>query len=129
MGRVTYYLPGMEHKAPIPAAAKVGNVVYSSAISGKDESDEHPESVERQVELAFGHMAELVRLAGGDVGNIVRVTVHLRDRSHKRFVDDAWLTMFPDPADRPARHAVTLERPGKALVQLEFVAVVGEGAA
>ena len=126
--RRSYHLEGLDHKAPIPAAARVGNLLFSSAISGKDPSTgTHAPDPAAQIAFVFSHMAALVRDAGGDLDDIVRVTVSLRDREHKGLVDEQWCEMFPDPRDRPARHAVPLERAGKAAVQLEFVAVLSEG--
>lgn len=117
-------LPGTTHKAPIPQAVVVDNVLYSSAVNGKGADGAYPETAAAQAKLAFANMAEIVRLAGGSTDDIVRVTVFLRDRADKAVIDDEWLAMFPDPADRPARHAVGMERGGAALLQLEFVAVL-----
>lgn len=100
---------------------------FSSAINGKDPATgEYPASAREQARLAFQNMAALVREAGGDVRDIAHLTVFLQDRDDRKYVDEQWLAMFPDPADRPARHAVTVERSGRMLVQLEIVAVVGE---
>lgn len=122
------HLPGVGHKAPIPSAAVAGNLLFSSGIGGKDpETGEQPPEAAAQVRNAFAAMRALVETAGGTVSDIVRVTVFLRDRADRAHVDEEWLAMFPDPDHRPARHAVALEREGKALVQLEIVAVLGAG--
>jgi 2-iminobutanoate/2-iminopropanoate deaminase len=126
--RRSIHLPGVTHKAPIPTAAVVGNLLMSSAIGGKDpETGEQPPDAATQVRNAFATMRRLVEGAGGTTADIVKVTVFLRDRADRTYVDEEWLAMFPDPEDRPARHAVALEREGKALVQLEIVAVIGGG--
>jgi len=122
------HLPGVSHKAPIPSAAVAGNLLYSSGISGKDPgTGEQPPDAAAQVRNAFGAMRALVETAGGTVSDIVRVTVFLRDRTDRAYVDEEWVSMFPDPDARPARHTVALEREGKSLVQLEVVAVLGAG--
>jgi len=124
--RRVIHLPGVEHKAPIPAGVRIGDLLFSSAINGRDPSSgTYPSDARDQVRLAFENMAALVRAGGGDVGDIARVTVFLRNRDDRKHVDEEWLRMFPDPEDRPARHAVPLERAGAALVQLEIVAVLG----
>jgi len=117
-------LPGTTHKAPIPQAVLVDNVLYSSAVNGKGTDGVYPDTAAAQAKLAFANMAEIVRLAGGSTDDIVRVTVFLRDRADKAVIDEEWLAMFPDPQDRPTRHAVGMERGGAALLQLEFVAVL-----
>ena len=34
--RKSFHVTGMEHGAPIPNGAAIGNMIFSSAISGKD---------------------------------------------------------------------------------------------
>ena len=34
--RKSIHIPGMEHGAPIPNGVVIGNMIFSSAISGKD---------------------------------------------------------------------------------------------
>lgn len=121
-------LPGVTHKAPIPAGAIVGNLLVSSGIGGKDpETGAYPDDVASQVRFAFANMQALVEAAGGTVEDIAKVTVFLHDRDDRRHVDEEWLHMFPDEASRPARHALPLGREGRALIQLEVFAVIGGG--
>jgi 4-hydroxy-4-methyl-2-oxoglutarate aldolase len=117
------HLPGVSHKAPIPAGAKLGQLFFSSGISGKDpETGKAPEHVRDEARHAFANMAALVREAGGDIGDIAQVTVFLKDRDDKAYVDESWLEMFPDAEDRPARHAVKGDGPQR--LQLQIVAVI-----
>jgi 2-iminobutanoate/2-iminopropanoate deaminase len=122
MGR-SVNLPGSGHKAPIPAGARVGSMFFSSGINGKDPATgKAPEHVREEARFAFAQMTELVRAAGGDVADIALVTVFLKNRADKVYVDEPWLEMFPDPDDRPARHAVGSD--GPARLQLQVVAVI-----
>lgn len=126
--RLVVQVPGVKHKAPIPSAVRIGNLLFSSAINGRDPgTDELPEGAAEQVELAFRNMAALVAAAGGSVADVAHVTVFLKDRADRKHVDEQWLAMFPDPQDRPARHALPLDRAGGTLVQLEIVAVLEDG--
>jgi 2-iminobutanoate/2-iminopropanoate deaminase len=125
--RQVIQLPGASHKAPIPAAVRIGDMLFSSAIGGRDpETGDYPPAAADQARHAFANMATLVREAGGDVDDIAHVTVFLKDLADKKYVDDEWVAMFPDPADRPARHAVSVSRGGAMLLQLEIVAVLGQ---
>jgi len=120
-------LEGAEHKAPIPAAVRIGDMLFSSAIGGRDpETGKYPADPASQARFAFANMAKVVRAAGGDVDDVAHVTVFLKDLDHKKFVDDEWIRMFPDPDDRPARHAVSISRGGAMLLQLEIVAVLSQ---
>jgi 2-iminobutanoate/2-iminopropanoate deaminase len=121
--RKSVNLPGVGHKAPIPGGARVGNMFFSSGINGKDpETGKAPEDVRAEAGFAFANMAALVREAGGDIGDIALVTVFLKDRDDKVHVDEHWLEMFPDPEDRPARHALRGDGPQR--LQLQIVAVI-----
>ncbi len=123
--RTTITLAGAEHRAPIPSAAIVGGLLVSSAINGRDHATgEYPDDPAAQVHNAFSNMVSLVKIAGGGIEDIVRVTVFLRDRADRALVDEEWLRIFPDADDRPARHALPLDRPGRAHVQLEIMAVI-----
>ena len=113
------------HRNPIPAAVKIGGLVFSSAISGEDvESGTLPEDPAAQVAQAFRNMRRAVELAGGTTDDIARVSVYLRDMAHRELVNHEWLAMFPDEHDRPARHSTRAELQAGLVVQLEFIAVL-----
>ncbi|HZU08131.1 MAG TPA: RidA family protein [Chloroflexota bacterium] len=113
------------HRNPIPAAVKIGGMVFSSAISGEDAERGwlSPEPGE-QVAQAFRNLRRAIELAGGTTDDIAKVTVYLRDMQHRELVNREWVAMFPDPHDRPARHTVRAELPEGMVVQLEFIAVL-----
>jgi 2-iminobutanoate/2-iminopropanoate deaminase len=119
-------IPGVTHgNTPIPAGARVGPVIWSSGISGKDpRSGTLPASAEEQVRHAFQNLRTLVEAGGGALQDIVRITVFLKDGSLRPLVNGPWTELFPDPEDRPARHAVLADLQGDMLIQLEVVAVV-----
>lgn len=119
---------GLSHgAAPIPMAARVGNVIYSSAISGREPgTGKLPPSGAAQVALAFSHMQTILLAGGGTLENVVKVSVTLADNSVREAVNAEWLKCFPDPHDRPARHITAHEMANGLLVQLEFVAVIQE---
>jgi enamine deaminase RidA (YjgF/YER057c/UK114 family) len=114
-----------EHPQPFPTAVRVGNVIFSSSISGKEgNSGEASDDLEIQVARAFTNMRRVVEEGGGSTGDIGKVVVYLRDRKHRDVVNKEWIKMFPDELDRPVRHTVATELSGKLQIQLEFIAVV-----
>jgi 2-iminobutanoate/2-iminopropanoate deaminase len=122
--RTTFELPGIQHAAPIPMAARVSNVLYSSAIMGADPTTgEVPDDPIRQIELVFANTADLLQLAGVDRDDIVSMNIYLNAGELRSEVNKRWLTWFPDPTDRPARHTTVHELPGNFAVQLQVVAV------
>ena len=120
------HVEGVEHGAPIPFGARVGNMIFSSGILGADPtSGEVPEDLESQCWFAFANMRTMLENAGGTLDNVGSVKVYMKDRSQREAVNRAWLEMFPDEADRPARHAIEYDAfPPGVLVQLEVIAVV-----
>ena len=75
--RRSIHVEGIQHGAPIPMGALVGNVLFSSGIMGTDPATgKVPEDLESQCELAFANMKALVENAGGaveDIGSIKSV--------------------------------------------------------
>lgn len=119
-------VPGVSHgTAPIPMGARVGNVIYSSGIMGKDPAtDTLPADVSSQARFAFQNMRSLLAAGGAGLEHVVRMTVYIKDDSARAAVNEQWLQCFPDPHDRPARHTLVYNLPGGMLVQLEIVAVL-----
>ncbi|MBI2540318.1 MAG: RidA family protein [Deltaproteobacteria bacterium] len=118
-------IPGLAHGAPIPNGAKIGNMVFSSAISGRDtETGKLPEEPDRQAEALFRNIRTFMKNAGGTPDNIAHMTVFLKEEKLRDSINKEWVKMFPDEKDRPARHAVTGELRGGMLFQVELVAVL-----
>jgi 2-iminobutanoate/2-iminopropanoate deaminase len=123
--RKSIHVEGMEHGAPIPNGAVIGNLVFSSAISGKDAktgvlSDDPVE----QAQAMFRNLRVFMEKAGGSPDDIAHMKVYLKDEKYRDAVNKAWLHMFPDEHNRPARHALKVELRGNVLFQIEVVAVL-----
>jgi 2-iminobutanoate/2-iminopropanoate deaminase len=124
--RVTIHVEDeKEHRNPIPTCVRLGNLILPSVISGiSGLPDGVSLTPEEEIERAFQRMKKIVEAAGGSLKHIGKMTVYLRDFSHREFVNKSWLKMFPDPDNRPARHCLTLQTPGRAVVQLDVIATV-----
>jgi 2-iminobutanoate/2-iminopropanoate deaminase len=120
-------VPGVTHgKTPIPMGARVGNMLFSSGIAGKDPAtDQLPADAAAQVRFAFRNMRTLLAQGGASLEDVGRVTVLVNDESVRELINEEWLKCFPDPHDRPARHTTVHALRGGMLVQLELIAVVG----
>ncbi len=118
-----------KHPQPFPTAVKVGNLVCSSAIGGQDpETGKVPEAPGAQIRNAFHHVQTVLRLAGGSLADIGKVTVYLKDRDTQRDMLNAeWVRLFPNEQDRPVRHTVQGEFSGHRMIQVEFIAMVADG--
>ena len=126
--RISYEIPGVAHDNPLPAASRIGPFLVSSAISGKDPATGAvAPGIEAQCAHMFANLRKILELAGGTPDQVLKLTVWLKDRSHRPAVNRHWLEMFPDAHSRPARH--TFASPDLAdpmLVQCEFMAVLDE---
>jgi 2-iminobutanoate/2-iminopropanoate deaminase len=124
MARQSVYVQGFGHKNPIPAACRIGDLVWSGSIQGTDpETGDYGDTLEAQGRLMFGHVRRIAQAAGVSVDDIVKMTVWMKDRTQRAALNGPWLELFPDPASRPARHTMNADLDGAKLVECEFVAV------
>lgn len=126
MTRQSINQPRPRHVNPIPNAARVGNLVMSSVITGVGGPDLIlPEALEDQVANVYANIRADVEAAGGSVDHIIKITFWLKDPINQRAaLNVEWVRMFPDPERRPARHTLTLPAESKSQVQADFVAVL-----
>lgn len=119
-------IAGVSHGgAPIPMGARVGNMIFSSGIAGKDPmTDTLPTDSAQQAKFAFQNMKALLAAGGASLDHLARMTVFIKDESVRAAINEEWVKCFPDPHDRPARHTLTYDLRGGMLLQLEIVAVV-----
>ncbi len=120
------HVPNIGHKAPIPLAARVGPLLCSSAIAGKDPSSGAlPADGALQCAQAFANMKAVLAAGGASLADVVRVSVTLADDALRDAINAEWLACFPDPDDRPARHIGVQPLQHGMQVQLELMAFVG----
>ena len=123
--RTSIYSAGVVKSGHIPSGSRVANVVWSSIIFGRDPATgDLSSTVEEQVENVFASIREIVEIAGGTTEDIVKLTVWLTDKKHRKIVNDAWMAMFPDKTSRPARTTLQSELDDGVYIQCEFMAVL-----
>jgi 2-iminobutanoate/2-iminopropanoate deaminase len=123
--RKCLHIKGMEHGAPIPNGVVIGNMVFSSAISGKDaKTGIMSPDPDEQAQAMFRNLRLFMESAGGAPENIASMKVYLKEEKYRDSVNKAWLKMFPDEHDRPARHALKADLRGDMLMQIEVIAVL-----
>ena len=119
---------GVTHgAAPIPMGARVGNMLFSSGLMGKDPAtDKLPADGPTQAKFLFQNLRTLLRNGGATLDDVAHVTAFVKDNGQREALNAEWLACFPDPHDRPARHTQVADLQGGMLMQLEIVAVVQE---
>ncbi|MEY2685230.1 MAG: hypothetical protein RJA09_2374 [Pseudomonadota bacterium] len=119
------HAPGASHNAPIPAAARVGSVLCTSAVSGKDPaSGALPADADTQVVNTFANLRAVLAAGGASMDDVVKFSVTIHDNAVRDAVNAQWLLAFPDPNDRPARHIVVSPLQHGMQLQIEVMAVI-----
>jgi 2-iminobutanoate/2-iminopropanoate deaminase len=121
--RRSFDVESMAHSNPIPAVSRVGPLVVSSVIVGRDPGESTvPESIEAQLANLFHHVGEMLHAAGADWQHVVRMNFYLPSLELRKELNDPWIAHFPDPASRPARHTQV----GGTTAQCDFMAYVDD---
>lgn len=119
------HVPNVGHKAPIPLGARVGQLICSSGIAGKDPATGAlPAGATEQARNAFTNLAALLAVGGASMADVVKLAVTLGDEAARDALNEQWLRHFPDPDDRPARHITVQPLQHGMCLQLEVLAVV-----
>ncbi len=105
--RTSVYVEGFNHKNPIPAGCRVGPLLESGSIQGNDPATGKPaDTVEQQCRYMLDNVRRIIVAGGGEIQDIVKLTVWMKDRNQRPALNVVWLEMFPDPQSRPARHTI-----------------------
>lgn len=123
--RKSIYVDTFPHANPTPAACLVGNMVFSAVIYGREPASQQvPVDMDLQCQYMFEHVRTIVEAAGGSLDNIVKMTLWMVDKQERDIVNRHWLSYFPDPSTRPARHTQSGEFTGNIRIQCDFIAVL-----
>ena len=119
--------PGFKHENPIPNASRIGSILMSSIISGRDPATSTmPTDLAGQVTNVFKQIKLCVEAAGGSVDDIIKVNFWMKDPATGRAaLNGEWSKMFPDPDSRPARHTLALGANNPNYVTCDLTAVIG----
>ncbi|MGH8220429.1 MAG: RidA family protein [Steroidobacteraceae bacterium] len=124
--RKSIHLRGFTHRNPIPAACRRGPLLMSGSILPRHADGTAPAALDEQCTLMFRYVRDILEQGGGTTEHIVKVDVAMKDASDREVLNKHWVTMFPDPATRPARHTEAKDLPAGILVQCEIVAMIDD---
>jgi 2-iminobutanoate/2-iminopropanoate deaminase len=125
MPRRVIKVPGLGHgQQPIPLAVVVNGVLVTGGIDGRDpETGTVPEDPASEVRHLFANLKAVLDAAGCSPDEVAKITVFVKDRDIRQYVNPEWVKLFPDPDSRPARH--TLVQPLSGVrIQLDCLAVL-----
>jgi len=106
-------------------AVRAGDTVYlSGQIPLDPKTMQLVEGFENQVRRVFENLRAVARAAGGDFGDVVRVTVYLTDLANFAQVNEVMATYFQEPY--PARAAIGVASlPRGAAVEIDAIMHLG----
>ena len=103
--RRSFEVASMPHANPIPAVTRIGPLVVSSVIAGRNPGTRDiPEALADQLDNLFHHAGEMLAAAGARWEHVVRMNFFLPSLDDRATLNVPWLRQFPDPASRPTRH-------------------------
>lgn len=123
--RRSIHIAGFKHGNPIPAATRLGPLLVSSVIVGRDPATgAMPDSIEAQCVNIFAHVRAMLAAAGATPEDVVKMDFWVPDpASGRAVVNQEWLKMFPDFDSCPSRHTHTTGGGGQT-IQATFMAFI-----
>jgi enamine deaminase RidA (YjgF/YER057c/UK114 family) len=122
--RKSIEIEGFQHKNPIPAACRLGNMLMTGIITGTDPATgKLADTLEAQCANVFHHVRAIMKAAGGSTDDIIKMNVWMADRSRRDVLNAEWVKMFPDAGERPARHTSQTALEGGQLIVCDITAV------
>lgn len=118
---------GMKHGSS-PQAVRAGDFVFLSSVRGVDPATQKPiEDPLTQFRQAFDNVNVVLGGAGLDLGDIVKITIYLKEPAQNRgALDQAWSEAFAGTP--PARATIRVEEFGAGTdATLAFFDVVAYG--
>jgi 2-iminobutanoate/2-iminopropanoate deaminase len=120
-------IEGLSHRVPIPLGCRVGPILATSGIGGRDPATgKLSTDPDGQAFQAFENLKRVLAAGGLDLGDVVKITVFVTDDGFRDAINKYWLQCYPDPACRPARHTLVMPLRGGMLLQLDALAVAKE---
>jgi reactive intermediate/imine deaminase len=111
--------------APLAAAARAGNLVWTAGQLAYDENGDlvGEGDVAAQTEQTLRNVEAALRVAGATMADVVKVTVWLTDTANFAAMNEVYRRWFDEP--RPVRACVRADLMGQnLLVEIEATAVV-----
>jgi 2-iminobutanoate/2-iminopropanoate deaminase len=122
--RRSIQIPGVAHGPGRPAGSRIGNLIYSANLTGRDpETRELADLPADQIGQLFQTMVRFLHAAGATVDDVLKVDITVTDPSYRDFVNDEWSKLFTDEESLPARKVTISPLNGSLIAELEVIAV------
>lgn len=104
--RKAIYVDGVSHKNPIPPASRIGNLVATGVVSGRDANRNVSPDPTEQARAMFKNLEKVLNAAGASLDDVLKLNVWIAEESIREHLNVAWLETFPDPTTRPVRQVM-----------------------
>jgi 2-iminobutanoate/2-iminopropanoate deaminase len=124
MEKKTYEVNGLPRGGPYSHAVEAGGFVFVSGTVPIEFQTQRTlrDDVKEATRVVLENIQRILQEAGCSLGNVVKVTVFLRDMADFQAMNEVYSTFFPD--QRPARSCVAVkELPGDFPIEIEVIAV------
>lgn len=123
-GRRAIHLAGISHGPGRPAGSRIGNIVVSAALVGRDPATgEVPADPAAQMNELFLTMLRFLEAAEVTVDDVIRVNVTLAQAEYRELLNTEWAKYFNDEESLPTREATIAPLPGNTIARLDLMAV------
>jgi len=122
----TYSVPGAPSPAALysPAVRRGALLAVSGQVPFLPGRLEGPAGdIREQARAVFGHLQQLLELAGAGLGDILMVRIYLTREADFAGMNEVFDEVFGEV--RPARTTVWVHLPGELLIEADVLAVVG----
>ena len=100
---------------PYSQAVRVNGFVYTSGMIPVDpQTGEIPEGVEKQAELAFSNLKNLLTASGSSMADVIKTAVFIDNMDDFGKINEIYAKYFPEPF--PARSCVEVSRLPKGVL-------------
>lgn len=125
MRRESILTPGFSHENPVPTASRIGGLLFTGVITGRDpETREMPSRLASQCANIFTHVRSVMTKAGAGTDAIAKMTFWLAAYRDREALNEEWVRMFPDARSRPARQCMAASLDRGSLIQCDLIAVL-----
>ncbi len=125
--RANFEIPDVGHHDPIPMSARIGNVLYSSGISGVPPFTGDTTAVRGlapQIAICQWGAETVIEQAGGSLDDLALLTVLISDFNSIPTVQKHFNRLFPDKTNRPVLKFIDWRMPqGHSHVQYHVTSV------
>ena len=126
MSRHNIEVAGLDHGAqPFPIATRVGPLVCTSAIHGRDrETSVFDSDPVAQIRVVFSNLEAVMHACGGTLDDIALCLVSLNSMEHRVALNTVWIEVFPDEQSRPSRNTHQRELTAPLICQVVATAII-----